>query len=163
MVVVEDESPTQRQISSELRNSLEAMGKHSCDIIGLSHLRATDLTNTLCIFLVEMETPFLANMSSEDFIALKSMITTAGGILWVAQRCGEKGSKPEMGLVTGSGRTLISENSDIKFVKLALEMESSVAQIVGQITKVYTKGFAPGHGISESEYMEKMVSSVSAG
>lgn len=155
MIVVGEKPFPQKHISLELKDSLEAAGKYTCDVRNLSHLRTTDLTNTQCIFLIELETPFLANMSSDDYTALKLMIATAKGVLWITQGCGEKGCKPEMGLVTGLGRTLISENSDTRFVELALETESSIRQMVGQILKVYTGDLASDHGISESEYMEK--------
>lgn len=155
MIVVEKNSSTQMQVSSELRASLEVAGKPSCDVIGLSDLQTTNLTKTLCIFLIELERPLLATMSSDEFMAVKSIIATADGILWVTQGCGEKGCKPEMGLVTGLGRTLISENADTKFVELALETESSVARSVGQISKVYMEALASEHGTSESEYLQK--------
>ncbi|CAD6579780.1 MAG: hypothetical protein ASARMPRED_009249 [Alectoria sarmentosa] len=62
-------------------------------------------------------------MSGKDSAALKILIASAAGILWVTQGYGERAQRPELGLVTGFGRNVGSETWGNRFVELAVYHE----------------------------------------
>ena len=155
IIIVEGDSPKQIKIAAQVLTSLRSTMCQS-EVLQIEDIRSRDLNDTICIFLLELEITFLADTDETEFIALKSMVKSAAGILWVTQGCGEKPLRPELGLVTGFGRNVSSESWALKFVELACETESSESQIVDQSLKVYQKVLVAAEGQDmEQEYMVK--------
>ena len=156
IIIVDKSCLKQNEIASKIKTSHLLAKTHPCEVLTVQDVKWKDLGNTICIFLLEVETPFLANMTEDDFISLKTMVKHSTGIIWVTQGCGEKSIRPEFGLVTGFGRNVGSESWGVRFVELALEIESPTSQIVDQIMKVYRKALLDNEGEGmEPEYMEK--------
>lgn len=156
IVVIDESSPTQTETAVKVQKSLLSTDICPTEVVRIQDIESIDLESTICIFLLELETPFLASMSEDDFVALKTMVKKAAGILWVTRGCGEKPLRPDLGLVTGFGRNVGSESWGTRFIELALEMGSSDAQAVDQILKVYRKSLHAIEGDDvEPEYMEK--------
>ena len=154
VIVASDKSSLQTRVASEIKSSLQLAARSLCEVISLQEVASKNLKNTLCIFLPELETPFLARMSCHDFATLKAIILSADGVLWVTQGCGECPRRPGLGLVTGFGRNVRSESLGMKFVELAINIESSPSQTVNHIMKVYRKNLVLEEQ-DEPEYMER--------
>ena len=157
MIIVDESCPKQNKIATEIKIShLPTDVCPCCEIVAIQDLKSKDLSSTICIFLLEVEGPFLVNMSEDHFMALKSMVKYSTGIIWVTHGCGEKSLRPDLGLVTGFGRNIGSESWGVRFVELALEFESPTSQMINQIMKVYRKALLDNGGENvETEYMEK--------
>lgn len=154
-IVIDESCPKQTKIAEQIQTALQLTARLS-EILKLQDIKSADLSSTMCIFLLELETPFLVDMDEDAFIALKFMVRNAAGILWITRGCGEKSLRPQVGLVTGFGRNVGSESWGIRFVELALEMGYSDSQTVDQILKVYRKSFTATEAEDvEPEYMEK--------
>ena len=132
----------QIQRASQIEIELQSTGISSCEVLSLQDINSNDLKDSLCIFLLELNATFLADMSDHDFASLKTMIASVHGILWVTERCSELPQKPESGLVTVFARSIRSEYWALSFFELALEMESSISMKVDRIIKVYQEAFS---------------------
>ena len=129
--------------------------------ICLSQTPHTDLKNSHCIFLDELERPMLANMTASDLEAIQNLCSAAG-ILWLSQG-GQPHSaaSPDSGMAIGLARSIRLENPAMRFVTLELDAacllsQSRTAEI---ISKVYRAAFTPEwddrNTTHESEYMER--------
>ena len=156
MIIVDKACLKQNEIATKIKTSHLLTKAHPCEVLTVQDIKWKDLGNTICIFLLEVENPSLANMTEDDFISLETMVRHSTGIIWVTQGCGEKSIRPDFGLVTGFGRNVGSESWGVRFVEFALEIESPTSRIVDQIMKVYWKALlGNGGGGMEPEYMEK--------
>lgn len=155
LIIANQQSSLQRQVAQDVTASLRSIGIPDSEVVSMQHIQSRDLKDTLCICLLEIVEPFLAQLNDEDFEALKILVASASGLLWVTQGCGELSKRPGLALVTGFGRAVCSENWNINFVELALELKSSPTQVLSQITKVYQKCLLSPTAQSETEYMEK--------
>ena len=156
MIIVDESCPKQTEIAAKIKTSHLLADVRSCEVLTIQDIKSKDLSSSICIFLIELDQPFLANMSEEHFTALKTMVKNSTGVIWVTQGCGEEPLRPDLGLVTGFGRNVSSESWGVWFVELALEIGSKASQIINQIMKVYRKALLSNKGEDvETEYMEK--------
>jgi len=152
LIVITDDCAQQSQLASEVESRLQSLGALTCETISFRDLRSRDLKDTFCVVLPEMDSPLLYSIPEEEFASLKLMVKSASGILWLT---GGREHRPEVGLVTGLGRTFRSENPEINFVELAIEQTSSIPEVAHHIPKVLLKSLASQVEQTESEYMEK--------
>ena len=148
-------SPSQRNIASQIEARLRSTTVISTETCGVAELLDMDLGSRICIVLLEIEKPFLTNMSEVDFAALKAMTSSADGIMWVTRGCAANPSRPESGLATGFGRNMNSEDMSKQFVEIAIEADTPVLQTVDLIVKAFNASFASGSAAKETEYMQK--------
>lgn len=152
VIVAAEDSKLQNQVAQDLKTRLQLPEVPSCCIRTPHDLCDRDLDNTLCIFLPDLTDSFLNNISSENFASLKRMVKYASGILWVSHKATEN---PEMGIVTGFGRSTRSENSKFRFIELALERVWPTMKMVDSIVKVCRVALSEPHEQNESEYLER--------
>jgi NADPH:quinone reductase-like Zn-dependent oxidoreductase len=155
VIITEETSSVQSRIALQTRSQLQELGVLNCEIVSPQEIQSQDLTRVFCIYLLELDQNFLYEIQEYGFQNFKAATRSASGILWLTRGGGEFASRPQVGLVTGLGRSLRSENSHLKFVELALEESSSIADVVQHITKVYQKTLITPSEEIESEYMEK--------
>ena len=155
VVVTGPDSPKQSDLSGIIKSILGSTTTLSIELCSLEELRSKDLKDTFCIFLLEIEVPFLTRMNDDHFTALKTMTSFTDGVLWVTQGCGESALRPELGLVTGFGRNMGSEDMNRPFVELALETNTSIAQSADYIVRVFYESLVSKHAQKETEYMQK--------
>ena len=129
--------------------------------ICLSQTLHTDLKNSHCIFLDELERPMLANMTASDLEAIQNLCSAAG-ILWLSQGGRpHSAASPESGMAIGLARSIRVENPTMRFVTLELDAACLLSQpgTTEVISKVYQAAFTPewdGRSTThESEYMER--------
>lgn len=63
-------------MASQMEIKLQSTGFSSCEMLSLQHINCTHLKDSLCISLLELDAPFLADMSDHDFASLKTMIAS---------------------------------------------------------------------------------------
>ena len=129
--------------------------------ISLAQTPHTDLKNSHCIFLDELERPMLASIKASDLEAIQSLCSAAG-ILWLSQGgLPHSAANPESGMAIGLARSIRVENPAMRFVTLDLDAacllpQSSKTEV---ISKVYQAAFTPEWDgrdtTNESEYMER--------
>ena len=154
-VVTAKGSTLQTQVANGLKKSLGSTKSSVVDIVSVQELQKLDLKGFTCIFLLELETPFIYSMTSEAFNAVKACISSAEGIIWVTQGCGIPGSQPELGIISGLARNVMSENLDKSFVEVSFEAQTPPEQTISKITKVYQHSLTTETSQKEVEYVEK--------
>lgn len=155
--IISDESTMQAEIASKAISSLGASTACACEIRNLQDFQVIslkDVGDVMCVCLLDVEAAFLGDMSEESFAALKTMIFSTQGVLWVSRGGGSQAPRPESGLVTGFGRNVLSENWNTKFIELAIEIDSPVSRIADHVTKVILTGmFSDSPGV-DTEFRE---------
>ncbi|KAF3392430.1 Compactin diketide synthase mokB [Penicillium rolfsii] len=97
-------SPTTADVVSSLEGVLRQKGGFSdVTVVKPSELIRVAGSNSLCISLIDLETPFLSEIKQENFVALRSMLIECPNILWVTP---EPSSQPLTSLSMGLLRTV---------------------------------------------------------
>ncbi|KAF8849554.1 type I polyketide synthase [Acephala macrosclerotiorum] len=84
----------------------------------VARFQEAEVAGKFCIFVAEMDDPILAGLDQDGFLALRQMLTSAKGVLWVTVGGTMESSKPEAAMVTGLVRTLRTENAGIRYVTI---------------------------------------------
>ncbi|KAK4153322.1 hypothetical protein C8A00DRAFT_33947 [Chaetomidium leptoderma] len=81
----------------------------------------TSLAGTAIISFVELDEPFLPNISPDDFAALKHVIQESAGLVWVTRGgTATAGTRPELSLFLGLARSLRAEREGTPCVTVDL-------------------------------------------
>ncbi|KAL9045279.1 MAG: hypothetical protein Q9214_001655, partial [Letrouitia sp. 1 TL-2023] len=152
--LVFNESTVQAEIASEVISSLRASTASACEVQNLQDIQRKGLNDVMYVCLLDVETAFLGDMSEEGFIALKTMIFSSKGVLWVSRGGGTRAPRPDSGLVTGFGRNILSESWNTKFIELAIGIDSPIARIVDHVTKVILTGLLSDSREIDTEFRE---------
>ena len=156
IIVIRSSSPTQYKVAQGIQSHLRsATPFSSCEIVVVHEIASRNFDRAFCIFLPELEDAFLNDIETEDFASLKHVAKASGAILWVSHDGGQASERPEMGLVTGYGRCMSSENSTLHFATLALEKISSTTKVIENIIKVIGVTMTEPRDNLEHEFVEK--------
>ena len=120
-------------------------------------LQDVDPAGKICIFLSELDKPFLSSLTADQFNSLHKVLTTVEGCLWVVRGAYDKSTNPDANMVLGLSRTIRSETA-MKFATLDLDdaKRLSEGEMVKAIFKVYTAAFGSGPSVTgELEFMER--------
>ena len=155
LIITADNDPLQCDIAHQVMAQLRALG--ACEIVSLRDLysRDLDIDRLFCISLLEIGDPFLYDVQEEGFATFKKLVQSASAIIWVTRGGGEATTRPEVGLIAGLGRALRSENTQLNFVELAVEENSSAREVARHIQNIYQRTLVTAVEQNESEYMEK--------
>lgn len=157
-IILADHSLIQDVTANKVKEHLISKGASICDIVSIPEASATnDLNRRFCIFLNEMEKPFLSNLDAVTFQQLQRIITTAPGILWVTNGGGKLRDEPAFHLIDGLARVCRTEFNKLVFVTLALEKVENVSvseTTVNKIVRVFETSISESVDDFESEYVE---------
>lgn len=155
IIVVAPDSFLQQEVAQEFQNQIQSTGTATCELIPVQEIRSQNFERAFCIFLPELENAFLSGIQYDNFADLKYLVVAAREILWITCDGGQKTQRPEMGLVTGFGRSLCSENSNLRFITVALENASSAVRVAESLHQIYRSTSTEVQERQETEYMEK--------
>jgi NADPH:quinone reductase-like Zn-dependent oxidoreductase len=153
--VIDESSEHQQQVSKLLQENLQNLTHQNCDIYTLDKIESPDGSSELAyIFLAELEHPLLEDISSEAFLALKQILISAKGILWLTGRDKNLDLPPSRGIIDGLVRVVRAENNHSVIVTVSLENGSGAEQ-VDHITKLVEKtDFSSTDQSYESAYLQ---------
>ncbi|KAJ4346445.1 uncharacterized protein N0V89_010374 [Didymosphaeria variabile] len=154
VVIVHGDSDLQHSLASELATILTT-ATGSTPTTGT--LAQVDGTSKICIFLAEIDQPVLSTLDQETFEALKKLLTTIQGMLWVVKGAYQNAQNPDANMIAGFSRTLRSEGTLMNFVTLDLdgEMVLPQADAVKTILKVLQASLGVNRQGEETEFMER--------
>ena len=152
-VLIDPNSQLQSRVASQLIASMESLSAVQYEIISLSAENTTVDHQSTCIFLPEIERPFLHKMTSDEYAACQQMASSADRILWVT-RATEAGSDPTRALVTGFARCMRNENPGQMFVTLGLQSSQSTSLAIEHIVKILRLMLTANGKDIEAEYKE---------
>ena len=153
-IVANTGSPVQKQIAQDLKVRLEAIGSPKCEILTFQDLALLH-RDSVCIFIPELETSFLCNMTEETYMISKKILTSTKLLLWITN--GEEGmlNNPTSSMITGLSRAIRSENGEKQLVTLELHEVRNVPTMINQIAKLWTIMLSPTSNQHDTEYKEK--------
>ncbi|KAI7975636.1 hypothetical protein EIK77_003991 [Talaromyces pinophilus] len=142
-IVVENEVKTQQALAQVLESRLSDGLGASCNTIVLADLaKASIPRSSLVIFLVEVDNFLLNDISEGDYRHLQSVLVQTKNTIWVTRADSSDDTDPRHHLVLGLGRTLMSEDSSLKFVTLTLSdnrNEEQVSTLICELTQRFVK------------------------
>jgi acyl transferase domain-containing protein/NADPH:quinone reductase-like Zn-dependent oxidoreductase len=125
----------------------------------LTTLEQTSATGKVCVVLPEMHEHILSSGSPSQFGAIKNMLSTAKGVLWVTQGAAMDCTAPDNSLITGLARTVRNDNEALRLVTLDMDpnSERSDAETAEIIYNVYKSAFndAMQSESQDSEFAER--------
>ncbi|CAG8976538.1 hypothetical protein HYALB_00011015 [Hymenoscyphus albidus] len=155
VLIIDDVSQAQQEVSDCLVKELQQIGHRDCEVNSLDKVKSIDSEiQTTYIFLIEMERPLLEDISSEEFLVLKEIIMKAKGILWLTAREKQHPLLPSRGIVDGLARVVRAESNRAVFVSASLEKDSIEKQVNHIITVVRKTAFGCTDQNYESAYSQ---------
>lgn len=157
VVIVCSKTPTRVSIA-RIQDTLESTSTNRATVVSLAAINQMDLSNAICIFLDELDSPILATLSREDFDAVQRLCS-AQGLLWVVQGANLETSTPSANLISGMIRTIRNENAGILPIILDLDMKEplsadATSDLISRVFKA-TWGSEVSARELEKEYMER--------
>lgn len=108
----------------------------------------------LCLVLFELDSPLLATLDAAQFEALKRLLTTVQGAMWVVQGAYHNSTNPEANMISGFSRTLRSEGTLANFVTLDFDPEEGkhAHDLVEPIVRVLHMTLGATKKVEEKEF-----------
>lgn len=159
LLIITEYCVLQHETANELKRYLLTSDMCSCcDVVSLKKASvASNLEEKYCIFLIEIERPFLSILDADAFKELQHILTAVSGLLWVTGGGGggQGQDEPHFHLVDGLARVLRTEFNNLDFVTLALEkIEASLEGHIQKILHVFKSTLSQSMDDVELEYME---------
>lgn len=112
----------------EIANCIAAVSERgTCEYITLPQIGELSITaETVVVFLLEIDSVFLHNISAASFEYLNRGLLRCHRIVWITRDSGQ--NDPHKRLVDGLGRALMSEDSSKTFATLALHTSDQFPQ-----------------------------------
>ncbi|QSZ34031.1 hypothetical protein DSL72_005611 [Monilinia vaccinii-corymbosi] len=154
VVIVRGNSEQQEALASKLADSLEALTGKRPETGDLFRIETTE---KLCLFISELDRPFLSTLSSNEFLALQKALISSRGILWAVRGAYLNSSDPTANMVTGLSRSIRSETM-LKFATLDVDPENAVFDDTSAeaIINVFKGVFSPQADANcELEFVER--------
>jgi acyl transferase domain-containing protein/ubiquinone/menaquinone biosynthesis C-methylase UbiE len=131
VLVVVPEAPTEevQKLTSALSASLQARGARDVTVTTIRHMPPPDeLKNKSSVTLLECdpEHPFLPEISSEEWDALKVLIFESADVTWVSRGAVTTSESPFANLMTGMARSIRAENPQLAFTTVDLDPQRSM-------------------------------------
>ena len=142
IIVMDAKFTTQRDLAEQLRGIIEHTKLCDCEVVPLHQIQDTSFEQATCIFLPELETSSLDQISENGYKGLQKMAVQASKILWLTQGGGPSSRNPRAELVTGFARTIRAENPTLKFITLSFESVRNIATTCATTMQLFNAIFA---------------------
>ena len=147
-IILEKESKFQSDLAGSLQAVLKERSGVMPSLISVDEIVNTDLSKSLCLFLPDVEGPFLENLDEKTHKALQQLTHSAKSLLWLNQGGGPTPRNAKADLVTGFARAIRAENPMIKFVTLSFDNIASPVSAAESTWNIVSTCFRKG--ISQS-------------
>ncbi|KAI2689896.1 hypothetical protein CBS147355_347 [Penicillium roqueforti] len=152
MLVYSTAAPPESWVQS-LRATLHQHGSYSLSVHSLEE--AVNVESGVCVFLDDLVSPLLHNLTQDQFNALRHLLGFSQGSLWVSRGAQAITEEPWGALRQGLLRTLRCENTAKRYVSLDLAPESAAwsAHSADVVARILHVGFyLSPHNKLETEY-----------
>ncbi|KAL8894713.1 MAG: hypothetical protein Q9192_004102 [Flavoplaca navasiana] len=155
ITVIAAESLYQLKVAERIQEALSL--ERGAKILSQDQFLASNMHDVRYISLLELDSSFFEQIDEDRWSAFKSLVTSTASILWVTQADSTPNTTiAELGMVTGLGRAIRSENMESRFIQLALEPSCSEYHVVEQVLKVHrTLLNSPPETLPDHEFQEK--------
>lgn len=154
ITVIGAETPYQQEVAERIQDALSLEG--GAKILSQDRFLASDMHDVRYISLLELDSSCFDQIDEDKWSAFKSLVASTASILWVTQADSSSNKISQLGMVTGLGRAIRSENMDSQFIQLALEPSGSGYHVVEQVLKVHRAlSLTPPGTMLDHEFQEK--------
>ncbi|KAH7372371.1 polyketide synthase-like protein [Pyrenochaeta sp. MPI-SDFR-AT-0127] len=153
-VIFDDTSAAQLDLMQQLSGTFASRDGISFVPLPWSAVMEHNLAQSICVFLVGMDSNFLGLLQKDDLEKIKGVILTAQALIWVTFYTAAHDQSPTEGLVPGLTRTLATEFEDSRLISVTLDAQNGLQSAAGNITRVMDS-FLQTHGVPEDEYVEQ--------
>lgn len=151
-IITTGESELQKLIGTLIQTGLARTRNVPCEIVSISQLSAEAIEKRFCIFLPEVDTSYLRDMSEEQYIRLQSLFRSAKTLLWITRGGGELPVKPELDMILGISRVIHSESATEKIITLSLRETATPEDVTQHTIKIFLDWLHNSSKVSETEY-----------
>ncbi|KAL8893510.1 MAG: hypothetical protein Q9192_005191 [Flavoplaca navasiana] len=142
-------SSRQHEMAVQIREHLRsAIDLRDFAIHSMLDMPSSKVAGAFCICLPEVDSPFLSTMQAEDFAGIQHMISASSGVLWLSNA-----ENPRTGHALGFGRSMCSENANLKFITLELEEVNSKTKISEYVVSIFKSATLESQDKHETEYI----------
>ncbi|KAH9897410.1 fatty acid synthase S-acetyltransferase [Xylariomycetidae sp. FL2044] len=145
VLIIDPTSKQQAVLAEKLTRGLLIPLGYVAQMVSVDSLGPSLLTDAeIVVSFVELDRPFLADMSQSEFESLKTFTTGSRKILWITSNIPGDDTKPSYGLSQGFLRSLRSEAADKRIITLTIETGEdclNVESIFLHIDKVFRASF----------------------
>lgn len=149
-------TPATAVLEDELANQLCAMLNSipsvQSRICSADDCNTAETSQSVCIFLFEVQRPFLHDISEAAYFFLQRLISSCQTLLWVTR---ENTEDPVNQLVQGFARCVREENRALRFITASLEHSKGTASMVESILRIFQNAILDASNSSEQEFVEK--------
>lgn len=154
ITVIAAETRYQQEVAERIQKALSLEG--GAKILSQDEFLASAMHDVRYISLLELDSSFFEQIDEDRWSAFKSLVSSTASILWVTQADSTSNKIAELGVVTGLGRAIRSENMESQFIHLALEPSGSGYHVVEQVLRVHrTLLNTPPEMLPDHEFQEK--------
>ncbi|GAB1210879.1 hypothetical protein APSETT445_009679 [Aspergillus pseudonomiae] len=154
--VVDANSQLQANLVQYLTHALSSE-QIECVTLSFREIAALSVAdNPLVVFLPEIETPVLADLSNDLFQKLHTFLCTVQDVLWVIASSKRTPALAKKHLIRGLAKVLCTENDRLSFVTASLEhREDNLARWEKHIHSLISSRLLEGREASELDYQEQ--------
>lgn len=151
------DSDAQDGFVSEVKAELmQNLGVANCSLLRPSELNGKYTSSTICLSLLEIENPALVDISEDDFLNIRDLLSKCKRLLWVTA---DPKARPEFNMSIGVVRTIRWERDaeSLNFITLGtpgVSSSSPTKPILDSISKIFRRQFMSGQTKNaNSEYL----------
>lgn len=151
-VVVRDLASASQPWLSELVDAVAAKTGVRPKVTSLDDIET--IKNSICLFLGEMESPFVDGIDATSFEKLKQMMFACSGLLWISCGGAVDASKPSFAATEGLLRVLRLEDAGKRSIRLDFEDDGDVwsSGKIAHIVHVLEQSFDPNVAASDVDW-----------
>ncbi|KAH7138739.1 KR domain-containing protein [Dendryphion nanum] len=155
-VIYEPSSQIQSHVWEHLQCRYTTTGSQTyLESVHLENTAEVKFTNSVCIFLPDIEGYWLKDMNTNRLSIIKRICSQAKVIIWACARSQEPNGSPTYALAKGLARTIESENLDISFVTITFHDLHCPNLVAHHIWTVLEKNPTRTEKGYENEFVEK--------
>ena len=140
------------KVIRKLKAKLEATLMGDTQVCDILDCQSMNLSQSACIFLPELQQPFLYHISEAAYLGLQKVISTCHSILWVTS---EESNDPANHLIQGFARCIRDENKTLRFITASLDRSRGLDSMIDKIMLVYRSAISDSAENFEREFGEK--------
>jgi len=127
-VILDKTSAFQTEIAQELKRELQKAGDSIDGSLTLAEAASLpNQQNNNYIVLIELDRPLIRDLAPEELTALRTLLPSAGRLLWVSSGGGHYITTPDYGPILGLCRASRQEHFKVPLVTLALDSSAGQA------------------------------------
>ena len=144
IIMSENPSILQKTLAQRLSTIIKGKNASECHLMSATEAASYQaLAEIFCISILEIDDSYFKDNDFEGFEALKMMLKTSKGIIWVTHGGGLSPKKPEMDIVTGLLRSSRTEYAESILIQLSIETPTPIvereAEIIYQVLEITVK------------------------